>query len=75
MTEFIRRFLAFWSEFLIGDDWALAAGVVVVLALARFASTNDGALGEFAWMIAPIGVVLVLVVSLARAAWSPKHSD
>ena len=75
MTDFVGRFLAFWAEFLIGDDWALAAGVVVVSALARIASTNEGALGEFAWMIAPIGVVLVLIVSLARAAWSSEHSD
>lgn len=74
MTRFVRRFLAFWSEFLIGDDWALAAGVVIVLALARVASLNEGVLGEYAWMIAPIGLVLVLVVSLARAAWSSKHS-
>jgi hypothetical protein len=75
VTDFVGRFLAFWAEFLIGDDWALAAGVVVALALARVASMNEGALGEFAWMIAPIGVVLVLVVSLARAAWSSEHSD
>jgi hypothetical protein len=52
----------------------LAAGVVVVLALARVANLSEGVLGKYAWMIAPIGPVLVFVVSLARAAWSSKRS-
>jgi hypothetical protein len=74
MTRFSRRFLAFWSEFLIGDDWALAAGVVVALALARVASRSEGVMQDWAWMVAPIGVVLVLSLSLVRAARSSKQS-
>ena len=73
MTDFVGRFLAFWSEFLIGDDWALAAWVVVVLALVRVASMSEGELQDWTWMMAPNGVVLVLTVSLVRAARSSKH--
>ena len=31
--NFVRRFLAFWYDFIIGDDWVVAAGVVILLAV------------------------------------------
>jgi len=31
--NFIKRFLAFWYDFIVGDDWIVAAGVVLVLAI------------------------------------------
>ena len=30
---FLKGFVAFWYDFLIGDDWKIAAAVVAVLAL------------------------------------------
>jgi len=29
--NFVKRFLAFWFDFIVGDDWIVAAGVVVLL--------------------------------------------
>lgn len=29
----LRRFVRFWYDFLVGDDWTVACGVVVVLAV------------------------------------------
>lgn len=68
MNEYARRFLRFWSEFLIGDDWTLGAGVVVVLALAAAAEISP--IEPFAWLLAAVGVLLVLAVSVWRAARS-----
>lgn len=31
MTAFVRAFGRFWYDFLIGDDWKIAASVVAVL--------------------------------------------
>ena len=67
---FVHSFLAFWADFVIGDDWALAAGVVVVLALARVLDQNG--FDMLAWTVAPIGVLLVLTVSLGRAVWQSR---
>jgi len=67
---FVHSFLAFWADFLIGDDWALAAGVIVVLALARV--LNQNGFDTLAWTVGPIGVLLVLAVSLGRAVWPSK---
>lgn len=53
------KFLRFWWDFVIGDDWVAAAGVVaaiVVTAVTGF------------WWLLPLAVVLVLYVSLRRAA-------
>ena len=53
----------FWWDFVVGDDWRVAAGVVVAL----------GAVGLLAhsrieaWWVAPIAVVLLLALSLRRA--------
>ena len=31
--RFVRGFFAFWYDFIIGDDWKIAAAVVVALAV------------------------------------------
>ncbi len=63
---FARRFLAFWYDFVVGDDWSIAVGSVIVLALAG-ALARIG-LHEAAWVLVPVGVAAVLALSLHRAA-------
>ena len=53
------RFLRFWWDFVVGDDWVAAAGAVVAIAIT--AATGF-------WWLLPLAVVLVLYVSLRRAA-------
>jgi hypothetical protein len=53
---------AVW-DFVVGDDPATAAGVVVALAVTAVVA-NAGAGG---WWVMPIAVTLVLAVSLSRA--------
>jgi hypothetical protein len=60
----LRSFLAFWYDFIVGDDWIVAAGVV--LALAGTALLAHSQLP--AWWLLPTAVVVVLAVSIARAA-------
>ncbi len=59
----LRRFGVFWWDFIVGDDWVVAAGVAVGLGLSAFLADRDVA----AWWVLPATVVLVLVVSLRRA--------
>jgi hypothetical protein len=59
----IRAFAAFWYDFVVGDDWRVAVGVVVA-----FAGTYGlSRVPVPAWWLLPVVVVLVLVFSLRRA--------
>jgi hypothetical protein len=57
------RFLRFWWDFVVGDDWRAAAGVVIALG----ATAAIVAAGVNAWWLMPVGVAAVLFVSLRRA--------
>jgi hypothetical protein len=63
VTRF-RAFGAFWWDFIVGDDWRIAAGVIVALA----ATAGLAAAGIAAWWLLPLVVALLLVLSLHRAA-------
>ena len=60
----VTSFLHFLWEFVVGDDWRIAAGVVVALGVtAAVASTTVAA-----WWILPVAVLLLLGASVWRAA-------
>ena len=62
----VTSFLRFLREFVIGDDWRIAAGVVVALGVtAAVADTTIAA-----WWILPVAVLLLLGASVWRAGAS-----
>jgi hypothetical protein len=63
----LRAFGAFLYDFLIGDDPAIAAAVVVALGLT---AAIAGA-GIAAWWILPVAVAAVLAVSVLRESRRP----
>ena len=59
----MRRFATFWWDFIVGDDWRVAAGVLVAFGLtALLAATSVPA-----WWLLPVAVAMVLWFSLLRA--------
>jgi hypothetical protein len=60
----IRAFGYFWWDFVVGDDWRAAAGVLVAIG----ATAVLAAAGVNAWWLMPIAVAIVLPLSLLRAA-------
>jgi hypothetical protein len=65
----VRGFLAFLWDFIVGDDPVIA--VVVVVALGVTAAVAGA--GVAAWWIMPAAVILVLAVSVWRAADPAKR--
>ncbi len=59
-----RRLLEAVWEFVVGDDWLTALGVVLALALTRLLA----AAGSSAWWAMPPAVAALLVHSVWRAA-------
>jgi membrane protein implicated in regulation of membrane protease activity len=64
----IRGFFAFWYDFIVGDDWFVAAGVVVLLAATR--ALVQANLNTTAALTMTLGAALVLAISLRRATAS-----
>ena len=50
-------------EFVVGDDWRTAAGVVAALALTALIAWA----GVAAWWVMPVAVLVLLALSLRRA--------
>jgi hypothetical protein len=63
-VRYLRSFGRFWWDFVVGDDWRAAAGVLLGIAL----TAGLVAAGVDAWWLMPIAVVLVLGISLRREA-------
>jgi hypothetical protein len=55
-------FVRFWWDFVVGDDWRAALGVVIALG----ATAALVAAGVNAWWLMPVGVAAVLFLSLRR---------
>jgi hypothetical protein len=60
--KWLRSFALFWYDFIVGDDWRVAAGVAVTLA-ATAGLTHSGA---NAWWLLPVVVAALLGASLRR---------
>jgi hypothetical protein len=60
---FLKNFILFWWDFIVGDDWVIAAGVVIALAVSALL-VRSGI--TTAWWIMPVAVVITLALSLDR---------
>jgi len=65
---FIVSFLAFLYDFVVGDDWTVAVGVVAALIIG--AALTRTSIPTWWWM--PVIVALILTFSLMRATRSVR---
>ena len=63
----LRSFGRFWYEFIVGDDWRIAAGVTVVLAAGAIAVAAGLASPALA-VVLFIGLIAVFVAPILRDA-------
>ena len=60
--KWLAQFGKFWYDFLIGDDWRLAVGVVITISGVFFVAHH----GSNAWWLLPLAVALLLVISVTH---------
>ena len=60
--KYLRSFALFWWNFVVGDDWRVAAGLAIALGLTALLTHE----GVNAWWLLPLAVVLLLADSLRR---------
>jgi len=59
----VRAFGAFWYDFIVGDDWLVALGIIAALAATYGLSRTSVP----AWWVVPVAVGVLLPISLKRA--------
>jgi uncharacterized membrane protein len=59
----LRSFGAFWYDFVIGDDWQIAAGVALGLLVTFLVSL----VAPMAWIVMPVAVAFLLPYGIRRA--------
>ena len=62
----LKAFGLFWYEFVVGDDWRIAVGLVAALGLTAILVS----LSISAWWLLPLAVIALLAESVLRAARS-----
>ena len=60
--RYVRSFGRFWWNFIVGDDWRVAAGIAVALGLTSLLTHE----GVNAWWLLPAAIALLLAGSLWR---------
>ena len=61
--KYVRAFALFWWDFIVGDDWRVAAGLAIAIGLTSVLTHND----VNAWWLLPVAVALLLAGSVWRA--------
>jgi uncharacterized membrane protein len=67
-VRFLETFGRFWWDFVVGDDWRVAVGVIAALGVSGL--LVDESLP--AWWLLPLAVVALLGDSLRRSVRSPQ---
>jgi len=53
--RFVKGFLHFWYDFIVGDDWRIAVGVVVLIVVGALAAAAE---------VSPSLIVVVIAVAV-----------
>lgn len=61
-------FARFWWDFIVGDDWRIAAGVLAVLAVGALLVSSARASDPLVAALTAVGIMLVAIGSIVAAA-------
>ncbi len=68
MMKFVRDFVLFWYDFIVGDDWLIAVGAMAAVIACVWLTGH----GLNAWWLLPIVVAAFLAASLLREVRNQK---
>ena len=68
--KYLVAFGRFWWNFIVGDDWTVAAGVAVAIGLVGILVDHD----VNAWWLLPLAVVLLTGISVWRQAGQSEEA-
>jgi hypothetical protein len=66
--RFLRGFGRFWFDFIVGDDWRIALGVVLVLGAGALVVATDAVGAELLMPLLAAAIVAVVGASIVLSA-------
>lgn len=66
--RFATGFARFWWDFIVGDDWKIAAGVMLVLAVGGLLVARTGLSDTAISLLAGTGIMIVVAASIVGGA-------
>jgi hypothetical protein len=63
----VRTFAHFWWDFIVGEDWRIAAGVTLVLVVAALLVSQTDASNGVVAIAAAVGVAAVAIGAILRS--------
>jgi hypothetical protein len=64
----VAGFARFWWDFIVGDDWRIAAGVLLVLGIGALLVSAARASDPLVATLTAVGIMLVAIGSIVAAA-------
>ena len=64
----VAGFARFWWDFIVGDDWRIAAGVLLVLGVGALLVSAARASDPLVATLTAVGIMLVAIGSIVAAA-------
>jgi hypothetical protein len=61
--RYVKAFGLFWYDFIVGDDWRVAVGVVIALTIVYVLAHQGVAM----WWFVPAAVIGLVAMSVAKA--------
>jgi hypothetical protein len=66
--RFLRGFGRFWFDFIVGDDWRIALGVVLVLGAGALFVATDAVVADLLMPLLAAAIVAVVSASIVLGA-------
>jgi hypothetical protein len=67
--RFVKGFARFWFDFVVGEDWRIAAGVVTVLGLGALALRAELVSGQLLAVLVAAAIVALVMLSVLGAGY------
>jgi hypothetical protein len=74
VIRFLTGFGRFWWDFIVGEDWKIAAGVAIVLAAGALLVAGTDLSDSAVALLAGAGILAVVTLSIVGGAVSANRS-
>jgi hypothetical protein len=71
--SYVRRFGRFWYDFIVGEDWRIAAGVAIALAAGGGLAAADVMSGSLLVVLVAAAIAVVVVASVIGTGVSARR--